>query len=160
MVENWEGAVDSCRVTLQTVPGGLKHWTKINDMKFKFKCQILHQINLGEEWLNSSFSERNLGVLVDIKLSVESALPARRADCILGYIRHSITSQSKEVLVPLYSAFVWPHLECWVQCWAPQFIKDRKVLGCIQSRATKLGKGLEALSSKERLRTLGCCSLK
>lgn len=99
-------------------------------------------------------------MLVDIKLSVESALPARRAECILGYIRHSITSQSKEVLVPLYSAFVWPHLECWVQCWAPQFIKDRKVLGCIQSRAAKLGKGLEAMSSKERLRTLGCCSLK
>lgn len=46
------GAVDSCRVTLETVPGGLKHWTKINDMKFKFKCQILHKISWGRsDWI-------------------------------------------------------------------------------------------------------------
>lgn len=98
--------------------------------------------------------------MVDINLNVESMLSTRRADCILGYIRRSITSQSKEVIVPLYSASVWPHLECWVQCWAPQFITDMKVLECIQSTATKPGKGLEALSSEEQLRTLRCHSLK
>lgn len=47
-----------------------------------------------------------------------------------------------------------------MQCWAPQFIKDIKVLECIQSRAAKLGKGLEAMSSEEQLNTLGCHSLK
>lgn len=98
--------------------------------------------------------------MVDIKLHVEPTLPARRADCILECIRHSITSQSKEVIVPLCSALAWPHPECWVKCWAPQFRKYIKVLECIQSGSAKLRKGLEAIAPREQLSTLDWCILK
>lgn len=64
------------------------------------------------------------------------------------------------MIVPLHSTLVWPHPEYWGQCWAPQFIKDMKVLECIQSTATNLGKGLKALPSEEHLRTFGSHSLK
>ncbi|KAK4806132.1 hypothetical protein QYF61_001055 [Mycteria americana] len=148
----------------------LEHWAMINDMKLnKSKCQILHQgwsnaghkHRLGEEWLESSPAERDLGVLVDsrLKRSQQCALAAKRANHILGCIKHSRTSRSKEVMIPLCSALVWPHLEYCVQFWAPQVKKDVKVLECIQGRATKPVEGLEGMSYEERLRTLGFSSL-
>ncbi|KAK4822566.1 hypothetical protein QYF61_016135 [Mycteria americana] len=135
----------------------LEHCTIINGRKFnKSKCQILHpgqrnaghNYKLGEECLEGSPAERDLGVLVDSRLNMsqQCALAAKRAKHILGCIKHSITSQSKEVIILLYLVSAQPHLEYCVQFWAPQFKKGVKVLECIQRRATKLVKGLEGMS--------------
>ncbi|KAK4827506.1 hypothetical protein QYF61_018806 [Mycteria americana] len=139
-------------------------------MKFnKSKCQILHlgqsntkhKYKLREKWLESSPAEKDQGVLVDSRLSVsqQCALAAKRTNHILGCIKHTITSRSKEVMIPLYSALVRPHLEPCVQFWAPQFKKDAKALECIPRRATSLVKGLEGMSYVEQLRSLGLSSL-
>ncbi|KAF4799487.1 hypothetical protein TURU_054181 [Turdus rufiventris] len=108
----------------------LERWAITNHMKFnEGKCWILHlgQSNPGcehrleYERLENSAVERDLGVLVDGKLNKSHCiLEARRANPVLGCLRHSIASQTREGIVLVPSALGQPHLKCWGQLGAPQ----------------------------------------
>ena len=93
------------------------------------------QYSLGGEWLESS-PEEDLGVPVDEKLNMsrQCTLGAQKANRVLGCIKTSMASRSREGILPLYSALVRPHLESCVQLWSPQHRKDGDVLEWGQRR--------------------------
>ncbi|KAK4807417.1 hypothetical protein QYF61_001180 [Mycteria americana] len=163
------GEVDTSegRATLQE---DLEEWASKNLMKFnKDKCKVLHlgkhnpggQHRLGSTRLGSSSVERDLGVLVDSKLntSEQRAAAAKKANRMLGCLNKGIASREKEVIIPVYSALVRPHLEYCAPFWSPLCKKDVDRLERVQRRAAKMIQGLGSLPYEERLGELGLFSL-
>ncbi|KAJ7410614.1 hypothetical protein BTVI_53105 [Pitangus sulphuratus] len=117
----------------------------------------MHQYRLGVDLLESSSVEKDLGVLVDNKLSMSQQC-ALKTNGILGCIRKSIASRSGRESCP--STQPWRGTSgvlCPVLGSSGQ--ERHGAPGAGPAEAAEVLKGLEHLSYEERLRELGLFSL-
>ena len=104
---------------------------------------------------------RDLGVQMsaNFKTEAQCANAARKASAALYRLRKTVASRNPEVLLPLFKAFVRPHLEYCVQSWSPTLIKDIKTLEKVQKSFTRLFPNLRDKPYEERLKILNLFSL-
>jgi len=95
-------------------------WAERNLMRFNMcrsgvlylRKKCMHQYKLGDDLLEMISAEKDLGVLVQSRLAMgqQCAAVARKANGGLGCIKMNVVSRSKEVILPLLSALMRPHL--------------------------------------------------
>lgn len=106
--------------------------TDTNLMQFnKGKCKVFHlgrdnprhQYKPGENWQESDFAEKDLRVPEDkLNVNQQQALATKMANSILGFVRRSVPTRSRGMILPLFS--VTPQLEDGLQFRAPQYKRD------------------------------------
>ncbi|KAK4827466.1 LOW QUALITY PROTEIN: hypothetical protein QYF61_018259 [Mycteria americana] len=125
-----------------------RNFSPVMAMCNKAKCKVLHlgqgnheyHYRLGDELIESSPAEKDLGILVDEKqdMSWQCALAAQKVSCTLGCTKRSVASR--------------PCREYCIQLWGPQYKNEMDLLERVQRRAMKMIRELAHLSYEERLR--------
>ena len=150
---------------LQRDLDNLSAWASKWGMFFNIgKCQVLHMggNNMNFNYFLNGFniqhcdSVKDLGIMVckDFKFGYQCSVASKKANKLLGYIKRSISSRSRDIVLPLYKGLVRPHLEYAVQFWSPYLRKDIDMIERVQHRATKMIRGFWNLSYPDRLNEL------
>ena len=137
------------------------------DWKMTFhpkKSKVMHIGNknkrylylLGNNLIAETKSETDLGIQVSDNLcwSEHVAKCAKKANRVLGMIKHTFTHMDKDMFISLYQTLIRPHMEYCPQVWNPHLQKDINILEKVQRRATKIVPGLEDLPYDQRLKIL------
>ena len=136
------------------------------------KCMVLTTGGEGgnQRWLGTGEDRqevalkgevRDLGVAMDRSFQPrpQCIAAANKARGALHQLRRAVTSRDPEVLLPLYKAYVRPHLEYAVQVWNPSLRRDINLLEKVQRQFTRMIPRLRELPYEERLRSLDLFSL-
>ena len=134
------------------------------------KCKVLHlgrnneghSYHMGHTELEATLVEKDLGVHMDHELKFHHHVntSAKKANKILGLIKHTFHNLDEVSLPLLYKTLVRPHLEYANVIWKLRFIMDEEELEKVQHRATKLVPHIADLPYQQRLEYLRLPSLK
>ena len=147
------------------------NWANEWQMFFnKKKCKVMHfgKKNQGYNYYMEDHKiveveeEKDLGIILseDLKWRKQVVASAKKANQMIGLVKHTFTFMDKEMFLVLYKTLIRPLLEYCPQVWSPYMEKDINLLENIQRRATKLVPELYELPYEERLKKLKLFPLK
>ena len=115
-----------------------------------------HEYRMGNQPLQHTEEEKDLGVTIDSKLKFESHINTKvaTANRIMGTIRRSFTYLDSTIFTRLFKSMVRPHLEYANPVWHPTLKKTKVQIEKVQRRATKQLPCCAGLEYHERLRKL------
>ena len=116
---------------------------------------------MGENNLEETISEKDLGIYIDNKLRLSDHVDAavNKANRLVGLIRRSYEYLDRASLVQLYKALVRPHLKYGHVIWPLCFKTDLNKVENVQRRMTKLIPQVRDLEYPERLWILKLLSI-
>lgn len=156
--------------SLQHDIDSLHEWSDSWQLPFNAtKCKVMHighnnneaSYHMGNTQLETTKAEKDLGVLVDDKLSfrAHAAACVNKANRTLGLIKNSFYSRDKVTFKRLYEALVRPALEYANVVWGPRFKTDRAKFEKIQQRSINMIVGLNGTTYTEKLAELNLPTL-
>ena len=98
--------------------------------------------------MNRCDQEHDLGVLFtpDLKFSSHIKLITRKANNVIGIIKHTFSCLDRTMFCTFYISLVRPHLEYASEIWNPYLMGNIRTLEKIQRRAAKLVPELRAVA--------------
>ena len=109
---------------------------------------------LYDKQLESVREEKDLGVIIDSKLSFDSHIFAKvkKANSIIAVFKTTFIKMTIPVFLNVYKGLIRSHLEFCNQVWYPRLKKNTSLIEILQRRATRMVQGLQTLSNNERLK--------
>ena len=107
------------------------HPDKMACMRITLKDQgTIHNYTLKDKFLSNSNEEKDLGIIIDSKLSFEKYMQTKinKADSAMGIIRRTMDYLHCENFKLLFTALVRPHLDYANPVWSPSSKKHVQVL--------------------------------
>ena len=149
---------------LQTDINNLVKWSETWLLKFHpDKCvsmtigsNVNNVYTMGNQNLNISQCEKDLGVLIDDKLKFDKHISAavNKANKIMAVTRRTFDYMDSEIFCNIFKGLIRPHLEYGAPIWSPYTMKMKEMIENVQRRATKTVPGLSNLTYEDRLRKL------
>ncbi len=161
---------DRDRLNFQEDLRKISQWSEKWEMPFNVnKCHILHVGTRNKKFdyemngvkLDSLQCVKDLGISIasNLKFSRQCKDAVDKANRMLGFINRNFSFKKKDIILPLYTSLVRPHLEYAVEFWSSHHTKDIAKLEVVQRRATKMIPSLRNKSYEERLASLNLFSL-
>ena len=125
------------------------------------KLEVRNYYNIDETRLRTVEEEKDLGIIIDDKLSFEDHISqiVKKANSLVGITRRTFDYIDKNVFKAIFTSIIRPILEYAAPVWNPKkkFLID--IIENVQRRATRLINGLTEKNYNERLSFLKLPSL-
>ncbi len=119
----------------------IAHFILIKSLETLKSCCILppSRTSPNTQPVQTVLSVRDLGLLLNTGFSTRATKKARG---MLFYLKRSFAALTPSIFLPLYKAFIRPHLKYAIQASSPILSRDCQALERVQILAVKFVKGL------------------